>query len=264
MGRSMLPIMRFVQAGVLVVGLGIYLFAIVSFVNAGEDTYDWVGTYVPPLGVAIVAWNILLLIVTILVIVDSVRKVRQGKTAVLATDVFVVKLVAIPFFVVNFATMATLGLAGSLILIFGGVILLAIAITSIGLTYLAMLSTSVYGWASIVRLRRERRIGTGLAVLYTILLFIFVTDIAAGIMLFGHSRGRPIAALVANVFTLGVIVTIVGFAIAALSADWESFSLAGWINPVSASGVTLALAAAVFAIVRTVLLRRRAQAALVS
>lgn len=158
---------------------------------------------------AIVVWNILLLIVTILVIVDSVKKVRQGKTDVLATDVFVVKLVAIPFFVVNFAVMATFGLGGSLILIFGGVILLAIAITSIGLTYIAMLS-------------------------------------------------------VANVFALGVIVTIVGFALAFLTDQWESFSLLGWINPVSVTGVALALATAVVAIVRTVLLRRRAQAALVS
>ena len=70
----------------------------------------------------------------------------------------------------------------------GSVLVLALIAGSVVLTYLTMLSTSVYGWASITVLRRERRIGTVLSVLYTILLFIFVADIVAGILLFAHSR----------------------------------------------------------------------------
>lgn len=143
----------------------------------------------------ILGWNVLLLVATVLVVVDSVRKVRAGNTRALATGVFMTKLAAIPFFLINFGIWALAGLAGLGTLVHGiGVFILVTVVVAIVLTYLAMISTSVYGWASVIALRRERSIGIGLAALYTILLFVFVADTVAGIMLFAHTRrGRASA-----------------------------------------------------------------------
>lgn len=146
-------------------------------------------------------WNALLLAVTALVIVDSIRKARAGRASQLARDLFVVKLAAIPFFSINFIVLATFALFGSAItasvfasdspkfdvLAFGGTMLGSAAI-AIGLTYLAMLTTSTYGWAAIAQLRQAGRIGPARAVLYRIMLLLFVLDVVAGILLYVHSR----------------------------------------------------------------------------
>lgn len=255
--------MRFVQAGVFVVGLGIYLVVLISAISPSGFTGTWLEDYVPPIAIAVVAWNILLLIVTILVIVNSVRKVRTGKTQTLATDVFVVKLVAIPFFVVNFVAMGALGLGGWLTFLFGGFIGVAVAVCSIGLTYVAMLSTSIYGWASIARLRRERIIDTGLAVLYSIMLCLSVTDTAAGVMLFGHSRRKPMVALLGIVLAVEVILT--AFFLPPISYAFVDFDQARpeWINYAALTGAALIVATIAFSVVR-VLRRRRTQAVEVS
>ena len=95
------------------------------------------------------------------------------------------------------------------------------------LTYLLLLSTSIYGWAAIIQLRRERSIGTGLTVLYALLLLVFVVDIAGAVMVFGHSRRRAGTALVVLLLTVG----------AALVAIWavlfdpdRGFDLFAWIG----------------------------------
>jgi hypothetical protein len=168
----------------MLLGTVVYLFVVSSVLHDDSHGYFLVG----PLLLTTIVWNAIVLIVTILVIIDSVRKVRKGMTAQLATGVFVVKLAAIPFFLINFALMAVLAYTGMLILVVGGVALLTAVGISVVLTYLTMLSTSVYGWANVVQLRRERRIDTGMAVIYTFLLFIFVADTVAGILLFVHYR----------------------------------------------------------------------------
>lgn len=137
-----------------------------------------------------IVWNASLLIVTILVIIDSVKKVRKGMAAQLATGVFFVKLAAIPYFLINFVIFSSVGAIaiGMALMARGSILAVAVAAGSVVLTYFTMLSTSVYGWASIIQLRRERRINTVLAVLYAILLLVFVADTVAGILLFVHSR----------------------------------------------------------------------------
>ena len=172
----------------MVLGAVAYLVVILYFANDGSS-YDAVF----PILWTVIGWNAVLLIVTILVIVDSVRKVRAGKTRELATSVFVVKLAAIPFFLVNFALLTLIYFFSFLILLFGGPVLQIAVTIGACLTYLAMLSTSVYGWASIVQLRRERRIDTPLVVLYVFLLLIFVWDIVAGILLFADWRRSKMA-----------------------------------------------------------------------
>lgn len=137
-------------------------------------------------GVAI-GWSVLLLVVTALVILDSTLKARAGKTRQLATGVFVVKLASIPFFLLNFAAWGTVAGVG---LALGGVGVFVIAI-AVPLTWFTMLSTSIYGWASIVRLRREGRLNTVMAWVYAILLGVFVVDMVIGVVLFAQSRRRP-------------------------------------------------------------------------
>jgi hypothetical protein len=160
-------------------------------------------------------------------VVDSVRKVRARKTRQLATDVLVVKLAAIPFFVLNFITVSFIALIGVAMIQFA---LPFLAVASIGsaLTYPAMLSTSVYAFATVTQLRRERLVGPGLAILYVILSLIYVTDIVAAILLFGHAKRRPTRALVIVMLSLGLILMLsFGSTIAAWGVGW--FGVTGMI-----------------------------------
>lgn len=192
--------MRFVQAGVLLLGAASYLglCMVMQTFNSRTD-----GAVVP---LIIGGWMLLLLVVAALVIVDSVRKARAGKTAQLARDLYVVKLAAIPLFSINFIVLATIGLFGSAVTAalfasaypqddftaFGGEMLGIFAI-AIALTYLAMLTTSTYGWATIAQLRRDGRIGSGMAALYRVMLLLFVLDVVAGILLYARSRREEVA-----------------------------------------------------------------------
>lgn len=157
---------------------------------------------------AVAVWNLALLIVTVLVIVDSVKKIRSGRTRELASGVLLVKLAAIPFYLINFALLllvavGVLALSLRAIGIFLLPFVVPIVIAGTILTYLLLLSTSIYGFAAIARLRRERSIGIGVTVLYTLLLLVFVVDIAGAVMVFGHSRRRAGTALVVLLLTVG-------------------------------------------------------------
>jgi hypothetical protein len=96
--------MRFVQAGVLLLGAAIYVFFLLNVANT-----DIAAELADATGPIFIGWNVALLVAAGLAIIDSVIKVRKGKTAQLATGVFVVKLAAIPFFVINFASSPSLG-----------------------------------------------------------------------------------------------------------------------------------------------------------
>jgi hypothetical protein len=190
--------MRFFQAGVLLLGAAMYVFFLLNVSNT-----DMAAQLAEATGPTFIGWNVALLVVAALAIVDSVIKVRKGKTAQLAIGVFVVKLAAIPFFVINFALLALTGLAGLALTMHGiGIGLIFVVLISVVLTYLAMVSTSVYGWASVRALRREGRLSRGLAVLYSLLLLVFVADIVAGILLFAHSRRGRVSARAADTRTL--------------------------------------------------------------
>lgn len=192
---------RFVQAGVLLfLALLYFVLLAVSDPNA-EFSYQF-AEWLNQLGVTpelwfwpvLIGWNVLLLVVAILAAVDSIRKVRAGKARQVATGVFVTKLAAIPYFLLNFLLWGALAGVG---LALGGWGIFVIAI-AVPLTWFTMLSTSIYGWASIVLLRREGRIGKVQAALYTILLCVFVADIVVGILLFVHSRRRPKTTAIAS------------------------------------------------------------------
>ena len=197
--------MRLVQAGTMLLGAVMYCFVIAFADQLIHGEPHWIFFIIG-------YWNTLLIVVTALVVTDSIRKARAGKTRQLSTDALVVKLAAIPFFVLNFFVLANVAIGGFVILIFGGAALLLGVWIGSGLTYLVMLSTSIYAWVAIARLRRERTIGTGLAVLYFLLSFLFVTDILAGALVFGHSRRRPGRALVSVLLATGAILIAIAFA----------------------------------------------------
>lgn len=167
--------------------LGSLLYVAPFFVYIPEvpDLFFWI----------LVGYNALLVIVTLLAVIDSVRKVRAGRLRELASGVFIVKLAAIPFFVINFAVMALMTLGGTALLFVRGIgiaVLAAVAVATV-LTYLTMISTSVYGWATVALLRRQGGLGKVFATLYSILLCVFVADTVVGIVLFALvRRGRVV------------------------------------------------------------------------
>ena len=245
---------RLIQAGTLVLGSAMYALVIAFAGQLGDVNNVWLTLVIP--GV----WITLLCVVTALVVVDAVAKIRAGQTWDLASDGLVVKLVSIPFFLLNFVVLGLVGLMGGMIFLFGGFVLLFAAWIGSGLTYLTMLSTSVYVWATIARLRRDRVIGTGLAVLYTFFSFIFVTDIVAAIMVFGHSRRRPGLALVIVLLALGVILTVPGLlpteffgALVTIPGN----DILGMLDTLSVIGIVLIAGTIALALVRMAVLRRR-------
>jgi len=201
----MLRDMRFVQVGALLLGVGVYIgiFAVISNVHSPQDSL-WI------LAIA-AAWNIVLLVATVLAIVDAVLKVRSRRLRQLGTGALLSKLVGIPFFVLNYGVLALVAAAG-LVVPGIGLVLGPIVAVGIVLTYLTMLSTSVYAWATIAQLRRDRLIGTQLTVLYIVLSLVFVVDIAVGIMTFGHSRRRPFLTLLWLLGVVGLLLVAVGAA----------------------------------------------------
>lgn len=248
--------MRWLQAGTFAVGLVMYVLVFTFSDQLSSATYLHLNFFI------VGYWNTILIVVTALVIRDSIRRVRSGQTRALATDALVVKLAAIPFFVLNFVTLAYLNIGGIGILIFGGVVLLFAAWVGSILTYLALLSTSVYTWAAIAGLRRDRTIGTGLAVLYTLLSLIFVTDVAAAALLFGHSRKRPGRALVVVLLTLGALLMLPAY-LFQYDPD-EMLGGLSWLFAFPVIGAVVILGTVAGAVAHTVMLRRRKRDALVA
>jgi hypothetical protein len=246
----------FIQAGTMLLGAVIYG-VVIAFSRELSSAYNFYLNFF-----IVGAWTTLLLVVTALVIVDSIRKVRAGQTQALSTATFVVKLAAIPFFLLNFFVLAVLALGGLAMFIFGGVVFLGAAWIGSGLTILTMLSTSVYAWATIAQLRRERIIGTGLAVLYTILTFGYVTDTATGILLFGHARRRPGLALAIVLVIVGVVLSVPGFVLNDLgdpAGTWFD-GLESTLDWLSVIGIVLIVGTIALAIVRWAIVRYRRRA----
>lgn len=224
----------------MVVGALMYVVIIIAQVN------NWLVSIDPPRLLLIIGgWNLLVIAATVVAIIDSIRKIRAKATGALATNALVVKLAAIPFFVLNFAALAAMLIGGLLILFVGGLALWVAVVIGTGLTYLAMLSTSVYSWAAIAQLRRERIITTGHAVLYSILSFLFVTDTATGILLFGHTRRRPALAMVIVLLSLGSVLAAVSvvfflFSFGTDSTDFSWTTIAGGALLLAAIGIGIA------------------------
>ena len=155
-------------------------------------------------------WNLLLLVGFIVSMVDAVRRLALKNSRDLANAALTVKIASVPFVVINLVVLLGLFVVGAGMVIFGGGFLVVAGVIGSVLTYLAMLSTSVYLWAAVAQLRRERAISIGLTVLYVILSLLPFIDIAAGILVFGHSRRRPRLALTVVLLLACLVVMAAG------------------------------------------------------
>ena len=260
------------QPAVLLLGSALYIGFIV-FVLQLDDSSSDDGSFDLWILVCVGIWNILMFAATIFAIVDSVRGVRAKQTRRLAVDAMVAKLVAVPFFLLNFAFLFFLFQAGLATAWMGiGFVAWIVVAIAAGMTYLTMLSTSVYVWATIAQLRKQRIIGTGLTVLYTILSLLFVTDIAAGVLLFAHSRRRPRLGAVWLFVGTGIALVALGvlqyfsnffdtvfFVVGVLNKDYGAPWLE-WAIP-TGLGLVVILVTGLITVVRRSSLHREAQVA---
>lgn len=249
---------------VLLLGIATYVGVFALLANtSGPGVLVWVAVIVG-------AWNLIMLVATVIAIVNSVHRTRATMTRQLATDSMIVKLASIPFFLVNFGVLVFVANA-SIVLIYIGPILWTVLAIGISLTYLTMLSTSIPVWATIVNLRREGILDTGLAVLYATMSLLFVTDVAAGVLLFGQSRRRPRFAWMWLLFGSGVTMIVVGILevlFGFLIFDFPELDYGGmdlgwllWFIPLVA-GIALILATAIVSAAQRSTLRLEAQTAL--
>ncbi len=129
------------------------------------------------------------LVLGMLVVADAVRLTRRGELDALQRGADCVKLVAIPFFLLNFVALAgavviqgagdrdRLGLDG-----------FVVALLFVVLTYLALLPTSAYGVGCLVVMRKDDRIGSVFFGVNVTLHFLFVVDVLSSIVVVEVAR----------------------------------------------------------------------------
>lgn len=142
--------------------------------------------------------------------------------------------------------------AGAAIILFGGLLVWVAVAIGAGLTYLAMLSTSVYSWAAISQLGRERILPPALAVLYVILSLAFIADTVTGTLLFGHLRRRPLLALVIVLLSFGLCAACVGLTPAFILGMDVAMNVFDWaiVGGVAALIISVIISAALMPAVR--------------
>jgi hypothetical protein len=260
-GRPYAQKMRFVQPAVLVLGAAMYI-AFAEFARNYDENSSPSGPDNIQLIAIVAGWILVLLLAAIVATINAVRRVRARKTQQLAVDALLVKLASIPFFLINFAALMFVFVIGTALFFGAFPLVWTVVGVGIGLTYLTMLSSSIPTWATIGQLRRERVIGTGLTVLYAILSLIFVTDIAASVLLFGHSRRRPRLALVWLFLSFGFATIAVGILVFTF-ARWWGYSDISWLvwGMPAAIGIAVILFTAIVSVMRRSSLRIETQAA---
>ncbi|GAA1541817.1 hypothetical protein GCM10009741_51230 [Kribbella lupini] len=128
-------------------------------------------------------WLAVHLVLGALVVADAVRLTRRRELDALRRGADLVKLVAIPFFGLNFVTLTgavviqgagdrdRLGLDG-----------FAVALLFVVLTYLALLPTSAYGVGCLVVMREDEHVGRLFFGVNVTLHFLFVVDVLSSIV----------------------------------------------------------------------------------
>jgi len=145
----------------------------------------------PAVPVVLGGWLVGCFVVGGVVVADALRLRRRGDLDGLQRSANVVKVAAVPFFLVNFVALARVvlhvgagdrehfGLRGFLT-----------AVLFVVLTYLVMLTTSAYSVGCLAVLRQDGQIGRGFFGLHLILQFLFVTDVVSAIVVIEVARNR--------------------------------------------------------------------------
>ncbi|MFK4083042.1 hypothetical protein ACI2LF_02970 [Kribbella sp. NPDC020789] len=192
----------------------------------------------PAMPVLVVFWAVGYFVGAGVMVADAIRLRRRRELAALQASANVVKVAAIPFFVLNFVALARVvvrvaddsddfGLRGFLL-----------AVLFVVLTYLAMLPTSAYTVGCLALMRDDELIGRGFYGLHLILQFLFVTDIVSAMVVIEVTRNRLGTArppgVVSKYLLAGVLLvcsilsTIWLVLLAAYYLDWYALTGTGW------------------------------------
>ncbi|MET7278316.1 hypothetical protein ABZS29_08810 [Kribbella sp. NPDC005582] len=145
----------------------------------------------PAVPVVLGGWLVGCFVVGGVVVADALRLRRREDLDGLQRSANVVKVAAVPFFLVNFVALARVvlhvgagdrqhfGLRGFLT-----------AVLFVVLTYLVMLTTSAYSIGCLAVMRQNGQIGPGFFGLHLILQFLFVADVVSAIVVIEVARNR--------------------------------------------------------------------------
>lgn len=160
-------------AGALVLG-ALVLVASVSGVGLLRRSGQDVGHLVPPV---LGAWAVVYAVAAGLAVREAVRLLRLRDLDRLQRATKLVKLIGIPFFVLNFVLLSTFVVATAF---FGiGFVLAPVFVIA---TYLVLLPTSAYGLACLVLLQRDRAVSPTFFTVHVVLHGLFVADIVSTLL----------------------------------------------------------------------------------
>ncbi|MFF0338874.1 hypothetical protein [Kribbella sp. NPDC004875] len=136
-------------------------------------------------------WFVIYLMLGIAAVGDAVRLVRRRDLNTLQDSANLVKLIAVPFFALNFIALAqVVTLIGSNDKDRFGLDGFLVALLFVVLTYLVLLPTSAYGVGCLVVLKRGDGIGPITFGLNMVLHFLYVVDVLSGIVVVEIARDR--------------------------------------------------------------------------
>lgn len=174
-------------AAVLLAG-PVVVFLFIELTGTSGTVAEVVGTIIG------IIWLLGFLVAPVLGLVDAIRKLASGDADGLRRGAIMVKLSAMPLFILNFVFVAAFALvlqivaslfaAGAVLALFN-----AFGVTIIiALTYLTMLPTSAHGWAALIWLRRHKAVTNTFFIVNAILHAIFVVDILSSLIVAGRVR----------------------------------------------------------------------------
>jgi hypothetical protein len=135
------------------------------------------------------SWLAVELVLGMLVVADAVRLARRRELDALQRAANFVKLVAVPFFLLNFVALAgAVAIQGADDLDRLGLDGFVMATLFVVLTYLAFLPTSAYGVACLVVMRNDGRVGQLFFGVNLTLHFLFVVDVISSIVVVEVAR----------------------------------------------------------------------------
>jgi len=137
---------------------------------------------------------ILLIVAGIFNLVSAVELFRKEEYNKLRSEMLLLKLGFIPFFVAEYAIFIAMALGFSFLAVFfiwtvvGPVIFIMMVVIAAVMLYTIMLISSVYGIAFVSLLRKEKIISTGMLILYNVFQLIPVADLIITIVLLSKYR----------------------------------------------------------------------------